>query len=378
MLRKIKIILLIAKWEFKEKFLHKAFLISFCLSQFLLFITVYFINSTTEGNKTTVYPIAIISNSKNLDNSFLRKLTKSNDYIFVKINKNNYLDTNNTFNVNKVLNGTFIACLEIFENKYSLSISSSLNKDEIIGIQNYLNAIINDGDVIFYDLLTNKDGIIDKKLISIIGIVLIFVFTILISSNMFLRGFSIEKESKLLELLVSSTRIENILMGKSIGFFIFILLQFIVWFIIASITSDVLFYETFHSIWVIVLLCLEVLFYIVFFLIASLLSKHDSDANIILSSITFFLLLPFLLIENLVYSKDSIISNLLIYFPFTSFPSIIIKSVRYNYSTSEILLAILIMITTIVFIVSYISKSLISKPILNKVLTFNSKKVKHE
>lgn len=374
MLKKLKNIFLIGKWEFREKFFHKSFLIYFLLSQFLLFLTVYFINPNSNNNHTKVFPIALLFEPDSIDNNLLNKLIANDVFFFVKINKSDYLDSNNTFVLQNVFKENFVACLTISPDKYSLTLNNELSKRDILRIQNYVNKLINNTSELSYDLFSTVNKEIEKKLITKFSIVLIFIFTILISANMFLRGFSAEKESKLLELLLSSTSLENILLGKSLGFFIFIIIQFTVWFSI-SLFVDNIFISSINSFWIIILFYFEILFFIIFLLVASLLSNNDSETNIVLSTITILLLLPFIFIDDLVNFNNSIISNFLIYFPITSFPAIVLKSIKFEFSTFDILSIILILLITIIIFIFLISKYISNDQIINNIFSSNSKKV---
>jgi len=371
MLQKFKIIYLIAKWEFKEKFLHKSFLISFALSQFLLFISLYFINSTSTNLQSNAYPIAIVTDS--LNSSSINLKGDDFKYFFVKVKKEDYLNKQNLLDVPKVLNNSFIACVEISGNNIKFNFSSLLNNTEIVDLQNNLYKLINSEYVVSSKIVNINKQISENKILSHIGIVLIFIFTILISSNLFLRGFSIEKDSKLLEILLSSTKLENILTGKAIGLFLFVMIQFIFWFLISLLSNKTIFFEVFVSIDIYILLATEVLFYIMFFLTASLASKHESDINIVLSSITFFLLLPFLFIDKLIFFDKSIFSYFLIYFPFTSFSSFVIKSVNLHNGFFEILFALLIQLISILSIIIFIKKYLKTESLTNSIFSFTAK-----
>ena len=151
------------------------------------------------------------------------------------------------------------------------------------------------------------------------------------------------------------------------------MIQFILWFLISLLSNKTIFFEVFVSIDIYILLATEVLFYIMFFLTASLASKHESDINIVLSSITFFLLLPFLFIDKLIFFDKSIFSYFLIYFPFTSFSSFVIKSVNLHNGFFEILFALLIQLISILSIIIFIKKYLKTESLTNSIFSFTAK-----
>ncbi len=263
MLSKIKIILLIAKWEFKEKFFHKTFLISFLISQLLLFFAIYFIHSSFDNHKTQIYPIAFVIDNSNPN--FINKSENNLELFFVKIKKSDYIDKNKNFSIKNVLDNNFVAYLEISGKNVNIFFSSDLQKDEIIKIQNYFNSFYSANINFSFNLVDKTDQILHKKIVSHFGIVFLFIFAILISSNLFLRGFAAEKESKLLELLISSTNFNNILIGKTIGLFIFICIQFFVWSLVSVVSNKLLLFEAFVNYLIVVLLFVAVIFYILFF-----------------------------------------------------------------------------------------------------------------
>nr|HPN38690.1 hypothetical protein [Melioribacteraceae bacterium] len=116
------------------------------------------------------------------------------------------------------------------------------------------------------------------------------------------------------------------------------------------------------------------IFYILFFLVTSLITKHESETNIILSIVTFLLVLPFLFIDKLIYTQDTFISYFLQYFPFTSFPALIIKSVKPIINNEQIIIAITVLIISIGILIYYISKFLFSASIIHNVINFYSKR----
>lgn len=376
MIINLKKIFLIAKWEFKEKFLHKAFIISFLLSQFLLIFSFYFLKLDKTEDSNNYFPIAVILENDN-SNYFYKNFPRSDNFIFIKINKDNYLDSLNNFSPKKLfLKDNFLACIELNENKIKLFISSNLNKNEIIKIQNFINNNFNLRSN-FNTCLINVNNLeLEDIILKKIGIVLIFIFTILISSNLFIRGFAAEKESKLIEILFSSTKPSIVIYGKSLGFFIFILAQFFIWFLIGFITNNTLIFEIFFSIEFLFLMLLQILFYIVIFVIASLLAKHESDTNLILSITVLLLLLPFLFIDKLVLSNNSFIKLFLIYSPFTTFSALTIKSINQNNLFNEIIIAIFILFFSILLLIYTISKFYKTEIITNNLLFEYKKKNK--
>ncbi len=373
MIKNIKKILLIAKWEFKEKFLHKAFIISFLLSQFLLVFAFYFIKLDKTEHSTDVIPIAVVSENNN-NNLISKKLNYVDNFVFINVNKSKYLDSLNNFSVQKLfLEKDFLACIILNNDNINLVISSDLNKNEIVKIQNFIYNNLNLTSTFITSLINVNNLALEDKILKKIGVVLIFIFTILISSNLFIRGFAVEKESKLLEILFSSTTPANVIYGKSIGFLIFILAQLIIWLVFGFITNNILIYEIFTSINLLFIMLLQVLFYIVFFAIASLLSKHESDSNLILSITVFLLLLPFLFLDKLLSVTNSTVKLFLTLFPFTSFPAIVIKSINQNIFYDEVLFIILILITSISLLIYFITK-FINSGTITKNLLFSYKK----
>ncbi len=366
----MKKIILIAKWELKEKFLHKSFIIYFLITQLLLFLTLS-ITKSIPNPQNSPSPIAIVNNSNYNLSPLLKQLNSAVDsnntpeFLIINYSKK-YQRLNFTKNdLERLLfEDNFSACLSIDSNKINFYHSSFLQPDKILRFNEYLLAFTtnnflsksNSNDFSFkFTLLTNKHSFNISSLLNNLSLNLIFVFVILISGNLFLRSFAVEKANKLIEMILSSTDAKTIIIGKSLGLLSFVLFQTLIWIITSLFTGNNFFSFSISTIWIVLFFVFGLILYVSIFTGFGSLINNESDSNMIMGIISFFLVLPLLFIQELFYNPYSGISTFLTYFPLTSPSAIFIRSSISAINTQQYVLSLCLLIIFISLAIKSIS-----------------------
>ncbi|MFH0733932.1 MAG: ABC transporter permease [bacterium] len=363
-------IILIAKWELKEKFLHKSFLIYFFITQLILFLSL----SLTKNESTEISspsPIGIINNSGYNITPLLMQLNSVVDsnnvpeFLIINLNKNRYKLQYNQNDFEKFLfDENFNACLYIDSTNYKLYHSAFFSQSKILVFNKYLlsfmannpNRPFNSNNISFSFIeLTAKQTFKLSSLLNNLSINLIFIFVILISGNLFLRSFAVEKSNKLIEVLLSSTNAKTIIIGKSLGLFCFVLFQTFIWVLTSVFTGNNIFFLSVNTVWIIIFFIFGLILYVSIFTGLGSLINNESDSNMIMGIISFFLILPLLFIKELFYFPNSNISSFLTYFPLTSPSSIFIKSSVSVINTQQYVLTLSLLLIFIFLLIKLIS-----------------------
>ncbi len=354
----MKKLFLIAKWELKEKFLHKSFIIYFFISQFLLFLT---ISLTGDNSEPSNIPKTIgIVTPTIINTSKLIKSVNETNSLIIKINKNDFLTESGSLDYNKLLFAEHLDFLIANDTKgISLYYSGFKENSEVIEVQSILlNTLSND---IYNNTKFNLKKITPignfsiNTLINKLGINLIFIFIILVSGNLFLRSFSYEKSNKIIEILLSSTSSNILILGKSIGLFIFVIIQLFFWLLTSSLFGNSFLNSTLFNFEILSLFFVGLTFYVTVFTGLGTLVNYESDTNLVMGIISLFLILPLLTIKEIIFFPNSIISTFLTYFPFTATSTLIIKSGFLSINFNEIIISLSLLIIFIFLISKTIS-----------------------
>lgn len=354
----MKKLFLIAKWELKEKFLHKSFIIYFFISQFLLFLT---ISLTGDNSEPSNIPktIGIISPST-LNTSKLIKSVNESKSLIIKINKNDFLTESGSLDYEKLLFAEhFDFVIENDTNGISLYYSGFIENSKVIEVQsillNTLSADLFNNSKFNLKKITPIGNFSITTLINKLGINLIFIFIILVSGNLFLRSFSYEKSNKIIEILLSSTSSNILILGKSIGLLIFVLIQLFFWLLTSSLFGNSFINNTLFNVETLSLFFVGLTFYVTVFTGLGTLINYESDTNLVMGIISLFLIIPLLVIKEIIFFPNSIISTFLTYFPFTSTSTLIIKSGFLTISRSELIISLSLLLFSIFLISKTIS-----------------------
>ena len=193
---------------------------------------------------------------------------------------------------------------------------------------------------------------------SFIFVLLLFMM-IIYSGQMLVRSLVEEKSSRLIEILISSCRPEELLAGKIVGLSALGLFQMIIWALIAAslLGASLIPTNIFQNVaLLIVYFLLGFIFYTALFVGIGAISTTEQEAQQITSYISMILILPIVLLTAAIQNPHSIIMQVLTYIPFTLPTTMLVRLNLSEIPTFEIIATILIMLVSIVIVVKITSK----------------------
>ena len=276
----------------------------------------------------------------------------------------------------------------------SLSVSQNIQRqlEEVIEINNLKRAGINPkliedskADIEIVTKLVQEDGSSTKSHseasmgIGFISGILIYIF-IFMYGTMVMRGVIEEKTNRIVELIISSVKPFQLMMGKIIGVAIVGLCQFILWIILTIILStiaEITFLDTSNMATQIgtdeqsIILSqiasitgginlIQILFCFLFYFLAGYLTYSslfaavgsavdaEADTQQFILPITIPLILSFILIQPIMDTPDGALAFWMSIIPFTS-PVIMMVRLPFGVPTWELLLSMAVLISTFLF-----------------------------
>ncbi len=193
-------------------------------------------------------------------------------------------------------------------------------------------------------------------------IAIIFSLSIFLSANYMLQGIAIEKENRIMEVLLSSISFQQLLVGKVLGLGLLGLIQLSTWtltgFIMLFFSTPALASFAFQSVFSIETILLYLIFFILGYLLyATILAaigavmETRGEAQQIGSLLTVFAWLP---VSNTMFLQTyvgSVLSGILTVIPFTAPVAVMIKIFTGTLTIYEAVLSITILVITIAVIV---------------------------
>lgn len=373
----------VARWEYVEKIRTKAFIISVIITPIIIIlysiIPAFFAEEQPEETKLigildntnisfsdlikefSVYklnnhhPAYILVNLNESGKSFDENKIEADDkvksgriYGYFLINKTSSDSLSLDFRSRNVSDTRDIGRFEVAFNNIRLKqklISHNINpesigfaKDNISIKQTQINN----------NLKINKDfvTVFYRSIIYIILLTLMIIY----SGQMLVRSLLEEKSNRLIEILISSCKPEELLAGKIIGLSALGLTQMILWLFIGTILlgSQVISVTSFHNIpEIIIYFILGFIFYSSLLVGIGSIVSTEQEAQQITSYLSMVLIIPIIIILPAMQNPDSIFMKVLTYFPLT-LPSVMILKLNISdISISEIISTILIMFFSI-------------------------------
>ncbi|MBW6471076.1 MAG: ABC transporter permease [Methanosarcinaceae archaeon] len=198
--------------------------------------------------------------------------------------------------------------------------------------------------------------VINKIAMPFIIAVLLFI-TIFSSSGYLIQGVAEEKESKIIEILLSSVTTGQLLAGKIIGLGAIGLVQLCIWLLVSIFASSMFLPQFAFKIYLIILAF--VYFLLGYMLIATFMATIGSISSSLRESqqlaglFTFAAILPLMFMQILLTKPDSNMSVFLSIFPMTSPVAMLVRIGSTNVPFHQILASVLILVlsTYIVLII---------------------------
>lgn len=340
----------IAKWEFIERVKRKYFIVSTLLTPLLVIAIGYFSGLANISTSDSPQIIGIYNTSEipfeNLKDTF--EGTKLSDgqpkYIPINLNKDireNYDDLSLLERL--VENGEVSASLIIRRNDSNILSTKLITKYplqnvELLLIENLLSKTadpkinslnkVKIESIITSEIFKNKsEAEIVSQFFESFVLLILLVVTILFSGGLFVRGLAEEKSNRIIEILLSSCKVKDILLGKIIGLSLLGLFQISVWIIFGYIIlgKQLFQHETSFLSLQIAYFILGYLFYTSIFVGLGSLVNSEYDSQQLTTNISIFLLLPIILALQIIEHPDSIMAIVLSVFPLTSAPIMLLR-----------------------------------------------------
>ena len=385
--------LAIAKWEFMEKIKSKAMIISFFLTPLIILGFSILPSVFAEKDEATTQAIGIIDNTQNYFTSLSEKLSEykleKNQPRYVVINlfdQNKPLDSlkaeANRDVVKKKIEGyIFLSANDkkemLFEYR-SLSVGNfndyrrfeeSFNK--IRRVREFEKAHID--TALVSHLLNNvelntvkidekgKESSADFKsqyFSSFIFIMILFM-VIMISGGMLVRSLVEEKSNRLMEIIVSSCKPDDILKGKILGLSGLTLAQIVVWVLIgvAFAGQGMVMFASFQNLFLLfVYFILGFVLYTAIFVGVGSIVTTEQEAQQITSYLSMITISPLVIMIPAMQNPDSLLIRVFSYIPLTTSGVMILRLNSAPISTLEILATLGELVLSIYLVIKISSK----------------------
>ena len=410
----------IAKWEFFEKVKRKSFFVSMIITPLVLFGLVYLSSSLIGFDKNTPTTIGILDETNNYINeikinlesyhttdnqpsyivldliksplpnkslpSFAEQMIKQNDIAGLI---NIYYDPSDSLVID-YKTGTLSDPDEITQVEQSikdavLKIRLSEAGYSVDEINNLISNIhINHTDI-DADIYSNEAEFIGTFLTGYLLILLLLIM-ILFAGGMFVRSTVEEKSNRIIEVLLSSCRVDQLLAGKILGLSMLGLFQIILWFVIGGFifgNNYITLSLSNNFIMQIVYFVLGYILYTSIFVGFGSLVNSEHEAQQMTSILSIVLIIPILIASHVLLNPYSGISLFLSYFPLTTAPAMILRLNVIEISFTEQIVTLIIMAISIYFMIRLSTKifrfGMLSfdkipsiKELFDKIKTFNN------
>lgn len=377
----MKKILSIAQWEYLEKIKNKAFLFSIFLTPaIIIFFTLApALFSTSVNSTTSAYAIADTSGIyfESLRIKLESHLLPNNQPKFICINitgKEKSIDVIKKHADKEIIANTIQGCLVIYNGgtdsvyvEFRTNTSSPLADKDIIqsdfnivkntyllnkanispDIADRLNNIIQLKQIIVSKDGKDTKGSFENLFFSSFILIMLLIMMILSTGGMLVRSLLEEKSNRLIEILISSCSLEELLAGKIIALSGLGLTQLAVWAIISISLNrfDVIPPETFRNIFPMLLyFTLGYIFYTAVFVGVGSIVTTEHEAQQMTSYISMLLILPTVFVVSAIQYPGSMLFKVLSYIPFTSTSVMLLRLKLETVPPLELALTIMIML----------------------------------
>jgi ABC-2 type transport system permease protein len=379
----MKKILEVARWEYIEKIRTKAFIISLIITPIIiiLFSIIPALLAQEQYDSTKIIGIL---DEKGLNYSELIQdlsayTTDKNQpaYLLINLYENGLSFAKNKSNADKqLISGRiygYIVVKELNKDLLNLEFRSINNLDtkdlerfelafNKLKLKEQLKSYNIDPDIVNFskNSISIKQTLVDgttksgQDLVSIFykSIIYIILLTLMIiySGQMLVRSLLEEKSNRLIEILISSCKPEDLLAGKILGLSALGLTQMIFWLFVGTLLLgfNLIPVTSFDNIFeIIVYFILGYIFYSSLLVGIGSIVSTEQEAQQITSYLSMILIIPIIIILPAIQNPESLFIKILTYFPLT-LPSVMILKINIsNITISELIITILIMLVSI-------------------------------
>lgn len=379
----MKKILEVARWEYIEKIRTKAFIISLIITPIIiiLFSIIPALLAQEQYDSTKIIGIL---DEKGLNYSELIQdlsayTTDKNQpaYLLINLYENGLSFAENKSNADKqLISGRiygYIVVKELSKDLLNLEFRSKNNLDtkdlerfelafNKLKLKEQLKSYNIDPDIVNFskNSISIKQTLVDgttksgQDFVSIFykSIIYIILLTLMIiySGQMLVRSLLEEKSNRLIEILISSCKPEDLLAGKILGLSALGLTQMIFWLFVGTLLlgSNLIPVTSFDNIFeIIIYFILGYIFYSSLLVGIGSIVSTEQEAQQITSYLSMILIIPIIIILPAIQNPESLFIKILTYFPLT-LPSVMILKINISkIPISEFIITILIMLVSI-------------------------------
>ena len=340
----------ITKWEFVERVKRKYFIVSTLLTPLIVIAIGYFTGIANISVNDSTQIIGIYNSSEipfeKLKDVFdSAKLEDGQPrYIPVNLNKdvqNNFGDLSILERIverDEVSASIIISRENTNELRVKILTKYPLKNVELLLFENMLlnanDSRINYLSKVKIEPITTSEYFNDKSEAEIVNkffesfvLLILLVVTILFSGGLFVRGLAEEKSNRIIEILLSSCKPKDILLGKIFGLSLLGIFQITIWMIFGYIFlgRQLFMYDLSSYGYQIVYFILGYFFYTSIFVGLGSLVNSEYDSQQLTTNVSIFLLFPIILALQIIENPNSLIAIILSIFPLTSSPIMMLR-----------------------------------------------------
>lgn len=382
----------LAKWEFLEKIKRKSFLVYMFIFPALIILLGLLPKLISDNSSESTKAIGIVDNTHKFFPAFSEKLDQLTladnqpRYITVNFNRNNNPEENIISANNEIARGTINGYLLIkYENskivfQYRSKNIGSINDQQIF--ESTFNEVLTQFNLVQRGIPRDSTkGIVGNVKLSSVQIkdngeeeekdfltvffrsyilLMLLTMTIIFSGGTFVRSLISEKANGILEVILSSLNVDQLLTGKILGLIYLSLFQFGVWGIIGYFLSQNSVLFSFELTQALVMQVIYfILGYVLFIAILVGLGSvvaTEQGAQQLTGILTVVLIFPVVIASIVVQNPTSVFSQILTYFPLTTPSMQLLKLNFYSPPIWEIIVTIFILLLSIYFVVKISAK----------------------
>jgi ABC-2 type transport system permease protein len=382
----------VARWEYVEKIRTKTFLVSVIITPIIIILYAILPTLFVEEQSDSTKILGVLDSTNVIFHDFNKELssyTLNNHqpaYLLIDLKKNNQSLSNmineaddkvksnriyGYFLISKLPNNILsidFRSKNVLEAKDKIRFEISINNlrwQQQLRLKNINPSTIDfsKNNISFIETQINNNSGSPSDFISVFyrSIIYIILLTMLIiySGQMLVRSLLEEKSNRLIEILISSCKAEELLTGKIIGLSALALTQMLLWIFIGIVLlgTNVIPITSFHNIIeIIIYFILGFLFYSSLLVGIGSIVSTEQEAQQITNYLSMILIIPIVIILPAMQNPDSIFMTVLTYFPLT-LPSVMILKLNItNISNFEFLTTVLIMFFSILVIIKISTK----------------------
>lgn len=183
---------------------------------------------------------------------------------------------------------------------------------------------------------------------SLIFVMMLF-FIIMFTGGSLIRSLVEEKSNRLIEIIISSCKPMDLLLGKVLGLTTLVSIQLIVWALIGIAFSGpaLLIFASFQNIlWVLLIFGLGFLFYVSIFVGVGSIVNTEQEAQQVTGYLSMILVIPIVILLPIIQNPDQMLVKVLSYIPLTTAPVMLVRLNIASVPFIDLAIAVLILLVS--------------------------------